>query len=57
MQASKEVWAFLMGTINTQEKFLARRRHLAENEWTRLKSNDSLECYFAYGFLGFCQVN
>jgi cytochrome c-type protein NapC len=44
MQASKEVWAWVTGTINTQEKFLARRRHLAENEWHRLKSNDSLEC-------------
>ena len=50
MQASKEVWAFLMGTINTQEKFLARRRHLAENEWARLKANDSLECRNCHDF-------
>lgn len=50
MQASKEVWAFLVGTINTQEKFLARRRHLAENEWARLKANDSLECRNCHDF-------
>jgi cytochrome c-type protein NapC len=50
MQASKEVWAFISGTINTQEKFLARRRHLAENEWARLKANDSLECRNCHDF-------
>ncbi|MEP5764206.1 MAG: NapC/NirT family cytochrome c [Halieaceae bacterium] len=50
MQASKEVWAFIIGTINTEEKFLARRRHLAENEWRRLKANDSLECRNCHEF-------
>jgi len=50
MQASKEVWAFMVGTIDTQEKFLARRRHLAENEWGRLKANDSLECRNCHEF-------
>ena len=50
MQASKEVWAFMVGTIDTQEKFLARRRHLAENEWARLKANDSLECRNCHEF-------
>jgi len=44
MQASKEVWGKLFGTISTREKFLAMRRPLAEREWSRLKSNDSLEC-------------
>jgi cytochrome c-type protein NapC len=33
MQASKEVWGKLFGTINTREKFLAHRRTLAEHEW------------------------
>jgi cytochrome c-type protein NapC len=50
MQASKEVWAFIVGTINTEEKFLARRRALAENEWHRLKANDSLECRNCHEF-------
>lgn len=44
MQASKEVWGKIFGTINTREKFLAKRRELAEREWARLKANDSLEC-------------
>ena len=44
MQASKEVWGKLFGTINTREKFLDHRRELAEHEWARLKANDSLEC-------------
>ncbi len=44
MQASKEVWGKIFGTINTREKFEGMRRHLAENEWSRLKANNSLEC-------------
>ena len=44
MQASKEVWGKVFGTINTREKFLDRRLALAEHEWARLKANDSLEC-------------
>lgn len=44
MQASKEVWGTLFGTINTREKFLDKRLELAKHEWARLKSNDSLEC-------------
>ncbi|MCX2981819.1 cytochrome C [Halieaceae bacterium IMCC14734] len=50
MQASKEVWAWVTGTINTPEKFEARRRTLAENEWHRLKANDSLECRNCHEF-------
>ena len=44
MQASKEVWGTIFGIINTREKFLRKRLELAKYEWTRLKSNDSLEC-------------
>ncbi|MBR9728495.1 NapC/NirT family cytochrome c [Shewanella intestini] len=44
MQASKEIWAHLVGTIDTPEKFEARRGTLAAHEWRRLKANDSLEC-------------
>ena len=50
MQASKEVWAKIFGTINTREKFLEHRRRLAENEWKRLKANDSLECRNCHNF-------
>lgn len=44
MQASKEVWGHLFGSIDTREKFVAMRRTLAEHEWARLKANNSLEC-------------
>ena len=44
MQASKEVWAAIFGTINTREKFLEHRIVLAQHEWDRLKANNSLEC-------------
>jgi len=44
MQASKEVWGTVFGTIDTREKFLDHRLVLAKHEWARLKSNDSLEC-------------
>jgi cytochrome c-type protein NapC len=44
MQASKEVWGKLFGTIDTREKFQDHRLELAAHEWARFKSNDSLEC-------------
>lgn len=50
VQASKEIVAHLMGTIDTDEKFQARRGHLAEREWARMKGNDSLECRNCHQF-------
>jgi cytochrome c-type protein NapC len=44
MQASKEVWGKIFGTIDTRQKFLNMRLELAKHEWTRMKANDSLEC-------------
>ena len=44
MQASKEVWGTIFGTIDTREKFLDNRLKLAMHEWSRLEANDSLEC-------------
>ena len=44
MQASKEVWGHLFGTISTRDKFVDKRRELAGHEWARLKRNNSLEC-------------
>lgn len=44
MQASKEVWGKIFGTINTREKFLEKRLDLAQHEWARLSANNSLEC-------------
>ena len=50
MQASKEVWGKIFGTINTREKFEEKRLELAQHEWARLKANDSLECRNCHGF-------
>jgi cytochrome c-type protein NapC len=50
MQASKEVWGWIFGTIDTREEFLAKRRTLAEREWKRMKGNDSLECRNCHEF-------
>jgi cytochrome c-type protein NapC len=50
MQASKEVWGWIFGTINTREKFLEKRPELAQREWERMKANDSLECRNCHQF-------
>ena len=44
IQASRELYGKVTGTIDTREKFEAKRLHLAEREWKRMKANDSLEC-------------
>ena len=44
IQASREVWGKITGSIDTREKFEAKRLSLAENEWKRMKANNSLEC-------------
>ena len=50
MQASKEVWAKVFGTVNTREKFQDKRLELAEHEWKRFKANNSLECRNCHSF-------
>ena len=50
MQASKEVWGKVFGTIDTQEKFRDMRLELARHEWARFKANDSLECRNCHNF-------
>ena len=50
MQASKEVWGKIFGTIGTREKFLEKRLELARHEWARLKANNSLECRNCHNF-------
>jgi len=50
VQASKELVAYALGTINTLEKFHARRGYLANREWQRMKENDSQECRNCHDF-------
>lgn len=42
--ASRELYGKLVGTIDTREKFQAKRLVLAQREWARMRVNDSLEC-------------
>jgi len=52
IQASKEVWGKLVGTIDTREKFEAKRLELAQHEWDRMKKADSRECRNCHSFDG-----
>ncbi len=44
IQASNEVFHWAMGSVNTPEKFDAKRLTLAGNVWRQMKSTDSREC-------------
>ena len=44
VQASRELYGKVMGTIDTPEKFEAKRLQLARSEWARMKAADSREC-------------
>lgn len=50
VQASREVWGKLTGTIDTREKFEAKRLKLARSEWARMKAADSRECRNCHSF-------
>lgn len=42
--ATKELFHHFAGTVNTTEKFEAKRLELAENVWREMKANDSENC-------------
>jgi cytochrome c-type protein NapC len=44
IKASNELYHKIAGTIDTPEKFEAKRLELAENVWAEMKANDSREC-------------
>ena len=50
IQASNEVFHKILGSINTPEKFNAKRVELAQHEWARMKGNDSQECRNCHHF-------
>jgi cytochrome c-type protein NapC len=52
IQASGEIYGKIMGTIDTPEKFEAKRLELAEHEWARMKGSDSRECRNCHTFDG-----
>ena len=50
VQASRELYGKVMGTIDTKEKFEAKRLELARHEWARTKAADSRECRNCHAF-------
>ena len=51
IQASNELYHhFIKGTIDTRQKFEAKRMELAQNVWTSMKGNDSRECRNCHNF-------
>ncbi|GAB2180447.1 hypothetical protein DLREEDagrD3_06700 [Denitratisoma sp. agr-D3] len=50
IQASNEVLHKILGSIDTPEKFNAKRLELAEHEWARMKKTDSRECRNCHNF-------
>ena len=53
VQASNELLHKALGSIDTPEKFNAKRLQLAQNEWARMKKTDSRECRNCHDFDSF----
>lgn len=49
-QASFELWGKITGSIDTKEKFEAKRIQLATHEWARMKDSNSRECRNCHNF-------
>jgi len=50
IQASNELLHKVMGTIGTQEKFVAERTAMAQRVWRAMKTTDSRECRNCHKF-------
>ena len=50
VQASNELLHKALGSIDTPEKFNAKRAELAGHEWARMKANNSQECRNCHHF-------
>ncbi|MEN8173141.1 MAG: NapC/NirT family cytochrome c [Chloroflexota bacterium] len=50
IQASNELLHKALGTINTREKFEAKRLKLAQNVWRAMENTDSRECRNCHNF-------
>ena len=44
VRATNELFHWALGSIDTREKFNAKRLEMAQHEWARMKDNDSHEC-------------
>ena len=50
IQATNELYHKIMGTVDTPEKFKAKRWELANRVWDTMKSSDSRECRNCHDF-------
>ncbi len=50
VMAAKDVYHEVMGTIDTEEAFEARRWLMATRVWDKMKANDSRECRSCHSF-------
>jgi nitrate/TMAO reductase-like tetraheme cytochrome c subunit len=50
IQATNELYHWLLGSIDTAEKFEAQRLEMAERVWAKLERNDSLACRNCHTF-------
>jgi cytochrome c-type protein NapC len=50
VMAAKDVWHELIGTIDTPEKYEARRLDMAQRVWAKMKASDSRECKSCHAF-------
>jgi cytochrome c-type protein NapC len=50
IQASNELFHHFKGTIDTRQKYEAKRMELAQNVWTSMKNTDSRECRNCHNF-------
>ncbi len=50
LMAAKDVYHEIMGTINTPEKYEARRWEMANRVWDKMKASDSRECRHCHDF-------
>jgi len=53
LYASNELLHHFLGTVDTPDKFNAKRAQLAQNEWRRMKRSDSQECRNCHNFAFF----
>ena len=48
--AARDIYGHLLGTIDTPEKFEAKRLEMAKREWARMQAADSKECRNCHDF-------
>ena len=48
--ATKDLYHEIMGTIDTPEKYEARRWEMANRVWDKMRANDSRECRYCHNF-------